>query len=152
MSTKRRRATSPSSSVSGGGDLDDASSTPGSGRKRRRTSNIPTVDPVHEPHIFSGPRQCYGFRHLVEFIVVLTCWVTNFICLIITCPKSPPRFLYATSCLTPSGTTRMTKEGSFVNSSSGFQREGTFLFYMSETHSHSTFVELHNCLLDSCCA
>uniref|UniRef100_A0A8C5FBT8 Polybromo 1, like n=1 Tax=Gadus morhua TaxID=8049 RepID=A0A8C5FBT8_GADMO len=48
MSSKRRRATSPSSSVSGGGDLDDASSTPGSGRKRRRTSNIPTVDPVHE--------------------------------------------------------------------------------------------------------
>uniref|UniRef100_A0A8C5CD98 Polybromo 1, like n=1 Tax=Gadus morhua TaxID=8049 RepID=A0A8C5CD98_GADMO len=46
MSSKRRRATSPSSSVSGGGDLDDASSTPGSGRKRRRTSNIPTVDPI----------------------------------------------------------------------------------------------------------
>ncbi|KAJ3603092.1 hypothetical protein NHX12_030836 [Muraenolepis orangiensis] len=46
MSSKRRRATSPSSSVSGGGDFDDASSTPGSGRKRRRTSNIPTVDPI----------------------------------------------------------------------------------------------------------
>ncbi|KAG7267016.1 hypothetical protein CRUP_028263 [Coryphaenoides rupestris] len=46
MSSKRRRATSPSSSVSGGGDLEDASPTPGSGRKRRRTANIPTVDPI----------------------------------------------------------------------------------------------------------
>ena len=81
MSSKRRRATSPSSSVSGGGDLDDASSTPGSGRKRRRTSNIPTVDPVHEPHIFSVPRHSfYVFRHLVYFIlVVLIFWVANFI-------------------------------------------------------------------------
>uniref|UniRef100_A0A7N8XGM9 Protein polybromo-1 n=1 Tax=Mastacembelus armatus TaxID=205130 RepID=A0A7N8XGM9_9TELE len=40
--SKRRRATSPSSSVSGGGDLDET--TPGSGRKRRRVSNLPSVD------------------------------------------------------------------------------------------------------------
>lgn len=49
MALKRRRATSPSSSVSGG-DFDD-NQTPASvssvGRKRRRTSNIPTVDPVN---------------------------------------------------------------------------------------------------------
>ncbi|XP_046881152.1 polybromo 1, like isoform X1 [Hypomesus transpacificus] len=49
-STKRRRATSPSSSVSGG-DFDYASSsTPGSGRKRRRTSKLPTVDPIAVCH------------------------------------------------------------------------------------------------------
>lgn len=48
MALKRRRATSPSSSVSGG-DFDDtqtSSSVSSVGRKRRRTSNIPTVDPV----------------------------------------------------------------------------------------------------------
>lgn len=47
MALKRRRATSPSSSVSGG-DFDDsqASLMSSIGRKRRRTSNIPTVDPV----------------------------------------------------------------------------------------------------------
>lgn len=48
MALKRRRATSPSSSVSGG-DFDDnqtSSLVSSIGRKRRRTSNIPTVDPV----------------------------------------------------------------------------------------------------------
>lgn len=48
MALKRRRATSPSSSVSGG-DFDDSQASslvPSIGRKRRRTSNIPTVDPV----------------------------------------------------------------------------------------------------------
>lgn len=47
MALKRRRATSPSSSVSGG-DFEDSqtSSLPSAGRKRRRISNIPTVDPV----------------------------------------------------------------------------------------------------------
>ncbi|XP_044203837.1 protein polybromo-1-like isoform X4 [Thunnus albacares] len=52
MALKRRRATSPSSSVSGG-DFDDsqASSLVSSiGRKRRRTSNIPTVDPIAVCH------------------------------------------------------------------------------------------------------
>lgn len=49
MALKRRRATSPSSSVSGG-DFDDnqtSSSVSSVGRKRRRTANIPTVDPVN---------------------------------------------------------------------------------------------------------
>ncbi|XP_028681002.1 LOW QUALITY PROTEIN: protein polybromo-1 [Erpetoichthys calabaricus] len=52
MGSKRRRATSPSSSVSGG-DFDDgqtSTSTPVSGRKRRRTSNLPTVDPIAVCH------------------------------------------------------------------------------------------------------
>lgn len=48
MALKRRRATSPSSSVSGGDFDDNQTSSLVSliGRKRRRTSNIPTVDPV----------------------------------------------------------------------------------------------------------
>lgn len=48
MGSKRRRATSPSSSVSGG-DFDDghhSTNIPGPSRKRRRLSNLPTVDPV----------------------------------------------------------------------------------------------------------
>ncbi|XP_037386357.1 protein polybromo-1 isoform X24 [Talpa occidentalis] len=51
MGSKRRRATSPSSSVSG--DFDDghhAVSTPGPSRKRRRLSNLPTVDPIAVCH------------------------------------------------------------------------------------------------------
>ncbi|XP_028970112.1 polybromo 1, like isoform X3 [Esox lucius] len=50
MSLKRRRATSPSSSASGGDFDDAASSTLGSGRKRRRASNVPTVDPIAVCH------------------------------------------------------------------------------------------------------
>uniref|UniRef100_A0A669CHY6 Protein polybromo-1 n=1 Tax=Oreochromis niloticus TaxID=8128 RepID=A0A669CHY6_ORENI len=52
MALKRRRATSPSSSVSGG-DFDDSQASslvPSFGRKRRRTSNIPTVDPIAVCH------------------------------------------------------------------------------------------------------
>ncbi|XP_042563733.1 protein polybromo-1 isoform X9 [Clupea harengus] len=51
MGSKRRRATSPSSSVSGG-DFDDGQTTsmPSTSRKRRRTSNIPTVDPIAVCH------------------------------------------------------------------------------------------------------
>ncbi|XP_035008806.1 protein polybromo-1-like isoform X2 [Hippoglossus stenolepis] len=52
MALKRRRATSPSSSVSGG-DLDDnqtAALVSSIGRKRRRTANIPTVDPIAVCH------------------------------------------------------------------------------------------------------
>lgn len=47
MALKRKRALSPSSSVSGG-DFEDSQTSvaSGPGRKRRRTSNIPTVDPV----------------------------------------------------------------------------------------------------------
>ncbi|KAL4655959.1 protein polybromo-1-like [Arapaima gigas] len=52
MGSKRRRATSPSSSISGGDfeDVQMSSSTPGSGRKRRRASNFPTVDPIAVCH------------------------------------------------------------------------------------------------------
>ncbi|KAM9443718.1 protein polybromo-1 isoform 2-T3 [Clarias gariepinus] len=51
MGSKRRRATSPSSSVSGG-DFEDSQSAPtaSSSRKRRRTANIPTVDPIAVCH------------------------------------------------------------------------------------------------------
>ncbi|KAM6468208.1 protein polybromo-1 isoform 13-T14 [Liasis olivaceus] len=52
MSSKRRRATSPSSSASGG-DFDDghhSTNTPGPSRKRRRLSNLPTVDPIAVCH------------------------------------------------------------------------------------------------------
>uniref|UniRef100_A0A3B5KLT0 Protein polybromo-1 n=1 Tax=Xiphophorus couchianus TaxID=32473 RepID=A0A3B5KLT0_9TELE len=51
MALKRRRATSPSSSVSGG-DFDNSQTSLVSsiGRKRRRTSNIPTVDPIAVCH------------------------------------------------------------------------------------------------------
>uniref|UniRef100_A0AAY4E512 Protein polybromo-1 n=1 Tax=Denticeps clupeoides TaxID=299321 RepID=A0AAY4E512_9TELE len=47
MGSKRRRATSPSSSVSGG-DFEDVQTPamPSTSRKRRRISNIPTVDPA----------------------------------------------------------------------------------------------------------
>ncbi|XP_028907007.1 protein polybromo-1 isoform X7 [Ornithorhynchus anatinus] len=51
MGTKRRRATSPSSSISG--DFDDghhSAHTPGPSRKRRRLSNLPTVDPIAVCH------------------------------------------------------------------------------------------------------
>lgn len=52
-SSKRRRATSPSSSVSGGADLDDiSSSTPASGRRRKRISNVPPVDTVNTLDFF----------------------------------------------------------------------------------------------------
>nr|XP_055040946.1 protein polybromo-1 isoform X3 [Misgurnus anguillicaudatus] len=51
MGSKRRRATSPSSSVSGG-DFEDSQSTsiPSTSRKRRRITNIPTVDPIAVCH------------------------------------------------------------------------------------------------------
>ncbi|XP_051966923.1 protein polybromo-1 isoform X1 [Xyrauchen texanus] len=51
MGSKRRRATSPSSSVSGGEFEDSQSaSIPSTSRKRRRTTNIPTVDPIAVCH------------------------------------------------------------------------------------------------------
>ncbi|XP_061864577.1 protein polybromo-1 isoform X5 [Colius striatus] len=52
MGSKRRRATSPSSSVSGG-DFDDghhSTNIPGPSKKRRRISNLPTVDPIAVCH------------------------------------------------------------------------------------------------------
>ncbi|KAJ7316747.1 hypothetical protein JRQ81_002909 [Phrynocephalus forsythii] len=52
MGSKRRRATSPSSSASGG-DFDDghhSTNMPGPSRKRRRLSNLPTVDPIAVCH------------------------------------------------------------------------------------------------------
>ncbi|KFW65612.1 Protein polybromo-1 [Pygoscelis adeliae] len=52
MGSKRRRATSPSSSISGG-DFDDghhSTNVPGPSRKRRRLSNLPTVDPIAVCH------------------------------------------------------------------------------------------------------
>uniref|UniRef100_A0A8D0GFS1 Protein polybromo-1 n=1 Tax=Sphenodon punctatus TaxID=8508 RepID=A0A8D0GFS1_SPHPU len=57
MGSKRRRATSPSSSISGG-DFDDghhSTNTPGPSRKRRRLSNLPTVDPIAVCHELNQP-------------------------------------------------------------------------------------------------
>lgn len=66
VSTKRRRATSPSSSVSGGGDLDDVSSSaPASGRKRKRISNVPPVDTVSVFVAVFVPLFVCLFRHCV---------------------------------------------------------------------------------------
>lgn len=61
MGSKRRRATSPSSSVSGG-DFEDSQTTsiPSTSRKRRRTTNIPTVDPVSSVH-FSDIPNCSAY-------------------------------------------------------------------------------------------
>ncbi|XP_076003333.1 LOW QUALITY PROTEIN: protein polybromo-1-like [Genypterus blacodes] len=51
MALKRRRATSPSSSLSGDFEDNQPSSLVSSiGRKRKRTSNIPTVDPIAVCH------------------------------------------------------------------------------------------------------
>lgn len=80
MALKRRRATSPSSSVSGG-DFDDnhtSSSMSSVGRKRRRTSNIPTVDPVilsvhHFPlHLSSTKSRLFDIIRLVR-----NCWILS---------------------------------------------------------------------------
>ncbi|XP_069062181.1 protein polybromo-1 isoform X10 [Pleurodeles waltl] len=52
MGSKRRRATSPSSSASGG-DFDDghlSNSAPGPSRKKKRLSNLPSVDPIAVCH------------------------------------------------------------------------------------------------------
>uniref|UniRef100_A0A3Q3A0H8 Protein polybromo-1 n=1 Tax=Kryptolebias marmoratus TaxID=37003 RepID=A0A3Q3A0H8_KRYMA len=64
MSAKRRRATSPCSSVSGGGDHDDnSSSTPGSGRKRRKISNVPPVDTIAVCHELFNAVKDYKDHH-----------------------------------------------------------------------------------------
>ncbi|XP_014395248.1 PREDICTED: protein polybromo-1 isoform X19 [Myotis brandtii] len=64
MGSKRRRATSPSSSVSG--DFDDGHhsvSTPGPSRKRRRLSNLPTVDPIAVCHELYNTIRDYKDEH-----------------------------------------------------------------------------------------
>lgn len=107
-SSKRRRATSPSSSVSGGGDLDDiSSSTPASGRKRKRVSNVPPVDTVNT--------LVFCMFYLRQRLCVL-----DMMCVMCVYAKTllvPSRLLCAMSCSTLSGTTRMNKEGILVKSS-----------------------------------
>lgn len=81
-SSKRRRATSPSSSVSGGGDLDDTlSSTPGSGRKKRRISNVPPVDTVNALCICMFLHQAlYGLidlKIMLHFLLFIMCALVN---------------------------------------------------------------------------
>lgn len=70
-SSKRRRATSPSSSVSGAGDLDDTASTPGSGRKRRRVTNVTPVDMVNVLYVL----YCtivYEYRKCISWSLLFT--------------------------------------------------------------------------------
>ena len=158
-SSKRRRATSPSSSVSGGGDLDDTSSTPGSGRKRRRISNVAPVDMV----------SALIFVILILFTVsvgfafstVIRLAVESYLFLCILCPR---RSLFATSCSMLSGTTRMIMEGNCVTFSWGFQREGITIALKtgqdkSCTHENTllhkyyciAYRDLTICLVAVCC-
>lgn len=98
VSTKRRRATSPSSSVSGGGDLDDVSSSaPASGRKRKRISNVPPVDTV----------SVFVAVFVPLFVCAYSGIVFTFAC--------STRLRYVTSFSTLSGITKMSKEGNLVN-------------------------------------
>lgn len=112
MGSKRRRATSPSSSVSGG-DFEDSQTTsiPSTSRKRRRTTNIPTVDPVSSLSSVMAPL----FLLSLQMLLVVVCHSLSFI---------PHRLLCVTSCTTLSETIRTIRAGCCVNSSSEHQREG----------------------------
>lgn len=108
--SKRRRATSPCSSVSGAGDPDDAS-TPGSGRKKRKISNVPPVDTVSASFHCTVKPERTGLSRSVS---VLTA----------SAPFFPCRLLFAMSCLMLLKTTRMIKGGNSLKFSLGFQRGG----------------------------
>uniref|UniRef100_A0A4W5R6W4 Bromo domain-containing protein n=1 Tax=Hucho hucho TaxID=62062 RepID=A0A4W5R6W4_9TELE len=72
MGSKRRRATSPSSSVSGrdfeGGQ--PSSSASSVGRKRIRTSNIPTVDPIAVCHELNQLDYCHIVAHPIDMMKI----------------------------------------------------------------------------------
>lgn len=105
MALKRKRASSPSSSVSGG-DFEDSQTSMASapGRKRRRTSNIPTVDPVTLIEL-GGSGWSHRRRCLERFPLVC-------------------RLLSAMNCTTQSETIKTTRAGCCVSSSSELRRGG----------------------------
>lgn len=97
-SSKRRRATSPSSSVSGGGDLEDVSSTPGSGRKRKRMSGDPPVDSVSALNPCDRSRVCGLLMYSPTFPVWISKYskrvlkVLNYLCSLDCCmPRAVQR-------------------------------------------------------------
>lgn len=120
MALKRRRATSPSSSVSGG-DFDDnhtSSSMSSVGRKRRRTSNIPTVDPVILSVHLTIFHCCVEF-YLLQSRDCLTLYSLSVILQSFTC-----RSQFVMSSTTQSEITRMTREGCCASCSSEPPNEG----------------------------
>lgn len=104
MALKRRRATSPSSSVSGGDFEESQTSSSSTGRKRRRISNIPTVDPV---------------KFCLEVCRKGDCFWPFF-----SVSSLPSRSPCATSSTTRSETTKMSRDGCCASCSSGRPREG----------------------------
>lgn len=120
MALKRRRATSPSSSVSGG-DFDDnhtSSSMSSVGRKRRRTSNIPTVDPVIlSVHLTIF--HCCGEFYLLQSLDCLTLYSLSIIV-----ESFPCRSQFVMSSTTQSEITRTTREGCCASCSSEPPNEG----------------------------
>lgn len=116
MSAKRRRATSPCSSVSGGGDHDDnSSSTPGSGRKRRKISNVPPVDTVKLAFLACKclwKTTTASSLHVEVAIGIFYLFILPF------------RLLFVMSCSMLSKTIRIITGGNFVKFSFGCQNGG----------------------------
>lgn len=137
MALKRRRATSPSSSVSGG-DFDDSQTSSlvsSIGRKRRRTSNIPTVDPV----ILTVTAL---FIYCQNYTITQSDWVDDIGRSFFAC-----RLLFVMNCTTQSEISRMTKAGCCVSCSSeplneGEEKDCLALFTWELLHPEIYFISI----------